>query len=109
MPREPLTYGERRDAPVQHGQSTEWLDPGCYKVRLHSGGPWVPLEITLEDGERDPDTWELLSDQWLSAEWWPQTNSARGFPVNPRRFFARAFPIDRREFEWLLTLRRIRR
>lgn len=86
-------------------QSTEWLDPGYYKIRLRGGGPWVPIEITMEDGERDPETWELLSDQYLSAEWYPQTNSTRAYRIDPRRLFGRAFPIDRSEFEWLLTLR----
>lgn len=109
MARDHITYSERREARGAVGQSTEWLEPGFYKIRLHGGGPWVPVEVTLEDGERDPETWELLSDQWLSAEWWPQTNSTRGYRIEPRRLFARAFPIDRSEFEWLLTLRQIRR
>jgi hypothetical protein len=87
----------------------DWLDPGFYKIRLRGGGPWVPIEITLEDGERDPETWELLSDQWLSARWWPQTNSTRAYSVPAHRFFNRAYPIDRSEFEWLITLRQIRR
>lgn len=87
----------------------DWLDPGYYKIRLRAGGPWVPIEVTLEDGERDPETWELLSDQWLSARWWPQTNSTRDYPVPARRFFNRARPIDRSEFEWLIALRQIRR
>jgi hypothetical protein len=87
--------------------STEWLDPGYYKVRLHGGGPWVPIEVTMQDGERDPETWELLSDQYLAAEWYPQTNSTRCYRIDPRRLFGRAFPIDRSEFEWLLTLRKI--
>ena len=90
------------------GLSTEWLDPGFYKARLYGGGPWVPIEITMEDGDRDPETWELLSDQKLAAEWYPQTNSTRAYRVDPRRFFGRAFPIDRSEFEWLLTLREMK-
>lgn len=92
-----------------YGIPTDWLDPGFYKVRLRPWGPWVPVEIWMEDGERDPETWELLSDQKLRATWYPQTNSTRGFDVPARRFFNRATPIDRSEFEWLLTLRKIRR
>lgn len=91
------------------GIPTDWLDPGYYKVRAYPAGPWVPIEIWMEDGERDPDTWELLSDQRLRANWWPRTDSAQDFSVDPRRFFNRAHPIDRSEFEWLLTLRKIRR
>jgi hypothetical protein len=109
MSREARVYGDGGAVAVQAPLSTEWLDPGYYKIRLHGGGAWVPVLVTLEDGERDPDTWELLSDQWLSAEWWPQTNSTRSYRIDPRRLFARAFPIDRSEFEWLLTLRKIRR
>lgn len=109
MPREPFTYDQRREAAPQAILEDDWLEPGYYKVRLRGAGPWVPVAVTIEDGERDPDTWELLSDQWLSAEWWPQTDSTRAYRIDPRRLFARAFPIDRREFEWLLALRKIRR
>lgn len=88
---------------------TDWLDPGFYKIRARPFGHWIPIEIWFEDGERDPQTWELLSDQKLRAEWYPRTDSAQPYSVNPRRFFNRAHPIDRSEFEWLLTLRKIRR
>lgn len=109
MQRDALTYADRREGAASPLLPTDWLEPGFYKVRARGGGPWIPIEVTLEDGERDPDTWELLSDQKLRAEWWPQTNTTRSFNVDPRRFFNRAFPIDRREFQWLLTLRQIRR
>lgn len=109
MSRESRNYADGGDYGAQPQLPTDWLEPGYYKVRSFPAGPWVPIEVTLQDGDRDPDTWELLSDQTLRAEWWPQTNSTRGFPVPPQRFFSRAFPIDRREFEWLLTLRQIRR
>ena len=87
---------------------TDWLDPGFYKVRLRAAGAWVPIKIYFEDGERDPETWELLSDQKLRAEWYPITDRKQGYSVPPERFFARAFPIDRSEFEWLLALKTIR-
>jgi hypothetical protein len=108
MARDGSLYADGGQAVTMAALSTEWLDPGFYKVRLYGGGPWVPIEITMEDGDRDPETWELLSDQKLAAEWFPQTNSTRGFRVDPRRFFGRAFPIDRSEFQWLLTLRQMR-
>lgn len=88
---------------------TDWLEPGLYRIRLYARGPWVPIEIWMEDGERDPETWELLSDQTLRATWWPQTNNTQGYEVNPRRFFNRAHPIDRSEFEWLMQLKTIKR
>ena len=88
---------------------TEWLDPGYYKIRARSAGPWIPIEVMIEDGERDPKTWELMSDQKLTARWWPRTDSIQDYAVAPQRFFARAHPIDRREFQWLIALRQIRR
>lgn len=71
-----------------------------FKVRLVKGGPWVPARVTLIDGDRDPATWELMSDQRLAAEvdgcavptdgWWP-----RGWPWHP---------IDAAEFRYLTAL-----
>lgn len=107
MPRDDRPYSLGGEHIASRLLSTEWLDPGFYKVRLHAAGPWVPIEVTMQDGERDPETWELLSDQWLAAEWYPQTNSTRAYHIDPRRLFGRAFPIDRSEFEWLIKLREI--
>lgn len=86
----------------------DWLEPGYYKMRLRSRGPWVPIEIWLEDGDRDPETWELLSDQKLRAQWWPNTASDRAYNVDPRYFFNRARPISKEEFEWLRVMKTIR-
>jgi hypothetical protein len=80
---------------------------GYYKIRLRKAGPWVPVHIWLEDGERDPETWELLSDQNWRAEWAPRTDSPRMFKADPFRFVNRAFPIPKDEFQWLLILRTI--
>lgn len=38
---------------------------GWYKTRLVKGGPFVPAKIWYEDGDRCPDTGELMSDQIL--------------------------------------------
>lgn len=84
-----------------------WLEPGYYKIRLRAKGPWVPIEIEIEDGERDPDTWELLSDQKLRAVWYPRTDSMAGFSVPAKRFLGRAFPITRSEFLWLMSIKTI--
>jgi hypothetical protein len=78
---------------------------GYYKIRLRKAGPWVPVHIWLEDGERDPETWELLSDQNWRAEWAPRTDSPRMFRADPFRFVNRAFPISKDEYQWLLILR----
>jgi hypothetical protein len=85
----------------------DWLDDGYYKVRLRARGPWVPVRVVLEDGERDPETWELLSDQWLRAEWYPRTDSAQAYSVPVRFLFNRAQPVSRSEFEWLILLRKL--
>jgi hypothetical protein len=86
---------------------TDWLDDGYYRLRLRAKGPWVPVRVILEDGERDPETWELLSDQWLRAEWYPSTRSDRPYSIDPRRLFNRAEPISRSEFQWLILLRKL--
>ena len=88
-------------------QIDEVLPEGYYKVRSRAKGPWIPIHIWLEDGERDPETWELLSDQRWKAEWAPRLDTPRMFPVNPFQFINRARRITKDEFQWLLTLRTI--
>ena len=36
---------------------------GFYRTKLVKGGPWVPVRIWTEDGDRCEETGELLSDQ----------------------------------------------
>lgn len=81
------------------------LAEGHYRIRLRKAGPWVPVRVWLEDGKRDPETWELLSDQWWRAEWAPRTDSAKLFPINPFRFINRLHPISEDEFQWLMILK----
>lgn len=88
-------------------QVDEPLPEGYYKVRTRGKGPWVPIHIWLEDGERDPETWELESDQQWKAEWAPRTDSPRLFSVSPFQFINRARRISKDEYEWLLMLRTI--
>lgn len=88
-------------------QVDEPLPEGYYKVRARAKGPWIPIRIWLEDGDRDPETWELESDQIWKAEWAPRTDSPRLFPVNPFQFVNRARRISEDEFQWLLILRSI--
>ena len=40
--------------------------PGYYKCRMTKGGPFVPVEIWIEQ-ETDPDTGELVADERLCA------------------------------------------
>lgn len=86
-------------------QIDEVLPEGYYKIRQRSKGPWIPIHIWLEDGERDPETWELLSDQKWKAEWAPRTDSSKLFSVNPFQFVNRAFRISEDEYQWLMILR----
>jgi hypothetical protein len=85
----------------------EALPEGYYKIRSRRAGPWIPIHVWLEDGDRDPDTWELLSDQRWKAEWAPRTDTPRLFQVNPFQFINRAHPISKDEYQWLLILRTI--
>ena len=87
----------------------DWLDPGYYKLRARAKGHWIPIFVYFEDGERDPETWELLSDQRLSALWVPSTSDATLRPVAPERLFNRAIPSTKGEFEWLMELRKLSR
>lgn len=78
---------------------------GYFKLRLRKAGPWVPVHVWLEDGERDPETWELLSDQRWKGEWAPRTDSTKLFPIDPMRFLNRLHPIPEDEYQWLMILK----
>lgn len=104
-----VEYGKPHLFQPTEGVTLDWLDAGYYKVRIVGGGPWVPIEVFLEDGDRNPETWELESDQWLSAEWFPRTDSDKAYSVNPTFLFNRARPITKEEFQWLKALRTIPR
>lgn len=81
---------------------------GYFQMRLRAKGPWIPVRVWLEDGERDPETWELLSDQRWKGEWAPRTDSPRFFSLDPMRFLNRLHPISKDDFRWLLILRTMR-
>lgn len=80
---------------------------GYFVVRAFAAGPWIPVRVWLEDGERDPDTWELLSDQTWRAEWWPRTDSTVAYPAPYWRLLNRLHPIAPEDFEWLMLLRQL--
>ena len=87
----------------------DWLDPGYYKIRARAKGHWIPIFVYFEDGERDPETWELLSDQRLAAVRAPATNNPTLRRIAPERLFNRAHPCTKGEYEWLMELRRLSR
>lgn len=59
-------------APSAKGPSVDLNDPivGWYRRRLVRQGPFVPARIWLADGDRDPETGELVSDQKLLCQVW---------------------------------------
>lgn len=83
------------------------LAEGYFKIRLRKAGPWIPVHVWLEDGERDPETWELLSDQEWRAEWAPRADSTRLYRIDPFRLVNLLHPITKDDFQWLITLRTI--
>jgi len=85
-PRRPVAHLPTRPGEVRH-----------FKTRLVKGGPWVPASVTMLDGDRDPVTWELMSDQRLVAE-------INGRPVPCDGWEPRGWPwqpIDEAEYSHL--------
>lgn len=84
----------------------QFINPeeGYYRVKYH--GQWQPMRVWLEDGDRDPETGELMSDQIWRAEWNPSRNSPFAFYlIDPFDFLAFANTITQEEFQWLLILK----
>lgn len=81
-------------------------EPGLYKVRLFSRGPWVPVRVWLEDGDRD-ESGELMSDQIWRGEWAPEMNRIRWVPLDVLARWDFLWPIDKEEFEWLIAIKRL--
>lgn len=63
-------------------------------------GPFVPARVWWEDGEIDPETGELLSDERCRAE----IDGRRANPWSTWTWLARR-PISEDEFQWLMALR----
>lgn len=70
---------------------------GYYRRRLVKNGPLVPAQIFLVDGDRDPETGELMSDQvWRCQLWddhgprdedaWEQWSFLCGDPITKQEF-----------------------
>lgn len=72
--------------------------PGFYRRRMVRGGVWVAARIWVEDGERDPDTNELLSDQVIRCE----VGGAQADPIAQWSYLA-GQPITEAEFEYLMA------
>ena len=71
-------------------------EPGFYRLRMVKAGPWVPVRIWLEDGDRDPETDELMSDQVLRAKVGDQER-------DPSKIWTFLWDITEEEYYFLLS------
>ena len=71
---------------------------GFYRTRLVRQGPWVACRVWWEDGERDPETNELLSDQILRC-------TVAGTDVDPWEWWPRLclYPIDKAAYDYMVA------
>ncbi|MCB5411815.1 hypothetical protein [Pseudogemmobacter faecipullorum] len=63
---------------------------GWYKTRLIRGGPWVPVEISIQR-EIDPETGELTGPERMACE-------VDGVRREPASIWSHLTPITRAEF-----------
>lgn len=72
--------------------------PGYYRMRMARGGPWIPVEIWIEQ-EIDPDSRELAAPERIRA--------TRGGDECPVSFvWARCRPISVEDYQALLSAQR---
>ena len=80
---------------------------GYFKTRAYKNGPWVPVRVWLEDGDRCPDTGELLSEQMYRAEENRRLNDPLAFnqidPFDEKCIYRRE--ITKEEFQWLILMK----
>lgn len=69
--------------------------PGLYRMRMVKGGPWVPVEIWLEQ-EIDAETGELVTDEVLRA-------TCDGAPRDPVSIWTRCRAVSEGEYEALIA------
>jgi len=75
--------------------------PGFYRARLVKGGPFVPARLWIEDGDRCPETGELLSDVIYHLE----VDGAELRPI-PKGYTLQGERITEREYRYLLAMSR---
>lgn len=74
---------------------------GFYKARRWPRQPfWLPARIWLVDGEINPETGELLNQEWMFCE----VDGERKNPVKMWSWLAHN-PVTEDEFEWLVAAR----
>lgn len=72
---------------------------GFYKVRRWPRLPyWLPARIWIADGPVDPDTGELLDDEWIFAE-------IDGERKNPLKVWTWLHPVSEEDYKWIVASR----
>lgn len=80
-------------------------EPGYYKTKARKGGDYIPVRVWYQDGDRDEETGELLSDQILRIQWAPLTKSLEWFEIEDDEKWIYLKPIEEDEFKWLKMLK----
>ena len=80
-------------------------EPGYYKTKARRDGEYVPVRVWYQDGDRDPETNELLSDQILRVQWAPLTKSLEWLELTDPERWIYLKPIEEDEFKWLTILK----
>lgn len=82
---------------------------GYFKIRAYKNGPWIPVRVWLEDGDRCQETGELVSDQIYKAEENRNPNDPLAFnqidPFDDECIYRRE--ITKKEFQWLVLMKTI--
>jgi hypothetical protein len=83
------------------------IQEGYYRTRAYKNGPWLPVRVWLEDGERCTETNELLSDQTVKAEInRSESDQFAWTPINPfdeNNIYWKE--ITKEQFTWITQLK----
>ena len=90
------------------GVKTTTPEPGLFKTRLYSKGPWVPVKVTEISPAQTIISKRLRQiPAELRCEWAPLTNRVRWFPINLERAWPGLHPITEGEFKWLIEWKKL--
>jgi hypothetical protein len=102
----PVRYSNRKGKPLAErgpSYSPETPVPGCYRIRLTKGGPFVAVRVWLGHPV-DPDTGEELTERGL--RWQCQLNGAEFVPVEDYWPGCARVPISEAEYARICALSR---
>ncbi|NIR50038.1 hypothetical protein GWO43_16185 [candidate division KSB1 bacterium] len=90
------------------------LEPGYYKTRLYSRGPFVPVEVGYDEEFTRIHDGRIVSVGEYWCRWWPELNNPFYWcavdPFEETGWGHRSDyfePIDKDEFEWMLLLKSV--